>query len=494
MNTPLFRNQYIISNSAMDELENFHSFQFCRLFVQIEKQLRFAISDGRAARILMIGFAFDSLFPEMTMQQIADELADFEVGTDDFFKYLQSITGRYAIFVGQSDLELVVGDACMFRQVLIGSHHNSEVYTSSLKLFYQQFETELHSTDVINQLVTHPDYKRNECASYSPQEIDARFKRLIPNHCYHVKRKEIARVKFFWNSSLKSDDDCLTAGYAMLKNSYQALLKDYVPYQPLTAGIDSRILLAASKEFQQSVNYYLFNFNNKSSDVDSTVASQIASDLKLNFRLITPSEIRPDFAELFAKEHVVPRILDKTRCIQYHFDHHRDKNILNINGNGGEIFRYYYGYSKHAVRPERLYYYSHYWRRFELLEESISAWYTEAGPFAKQQQIYLLDLFYWELKMGTWGAQYPLEQDIAIEEYSPFNNKEFILTMLQIEPRKRKMPQSIASKLFIEKAWPELNRYPVNPAANPLKKKLMDVVHGSSFLVYLAFRYRHLLS
>jgi hypothetical protein len=494
MNTPFFRNQYIISSHATDELANFHSFQFCGLFVQIEEQLRFAVSDGRAAHILMIGFAFDSLFPEKTMQQIADELTDFAVGTDDFFKYLQSVTGRYAVFVGQSDLELIVGDACMFRQVLIGSHHNDEVYTSSLSLFLHQFKTELRSSDAIDELVTHPDYTLNQCASYSPQEIDVRFKRLIPNHCYHSKRKEVVRIKFFWNASLKSDDDCITAGYALLKNSYQALLRDFVPYQPLTAGIDSRVLLAASKDFQQSVNYYLFNFNNNSSDVDSTVANQIASDLKLNFRLVTPSEIRPDFSELFENEHVLPRILDKTRCIQYHFDHHRDQNILNINGNGGEIFRYYYGYSRRDVPHNRVYYYSKYWRRFELVEDSINEWYAEAWQFAKQQRVYLLDLFYWELKMGTWGALYPFEQDIAIEEYSPFNNREFILTMLQIDPKNRKMPQSIASRLLIEKAWPELNHYPINPVGDPLKGKLLDAVHGSSFLIYLAFRYRHLLS
>ena len=47
------------------------------------------------------------------------------------------------------------------------------------------------------------------------------------------------------------------------------------------------------------------------------------------------------------------------------------------------------------------------------------------------------DFLYWEQRLGNWGAMYPAEQDIAVDEVSPFNNRLILTTMLSAETHRR---------------------------------------------------------
>ena len=49
--------------------------------------------------------------------------------------------------------------------------------------------------------------------------------------------------------------------------------------------------------------------------------------------------------------------------------------------------------------------------------------------FAKANNISILGLFCWEQRMGQWHALYQYEQDVAIEEFCPFNNKGLLLSI-----------------------------------------------------------------
>ncbi len=43
----------------------------------------------------------------------------------------------------------------------------------------------------------------------------------------------------------------------------------------------------------------------------------------------------------------------------------------------------------------------------------------------------IFDVFVWEQRTSSWGALYPAEQDIAVEEFSPFNCRLLIETIMQ---------------------------------------------------------------
>ena len=90
------------------------------------------------------------------------------------------------------------------------------------------------------------------------------------------------------------------------------------------------------------------------------------------------------------------------------------------------------------------------------------------------------DLFYWEQRMGNWGARAPYERDIALTEISPFNNYDLLLSGLSVPRNKRKSPDYAFFKDVLTETRPEMLEYPINPdpvktLIEKIKKRLKDV-------------------
>ena len=65
--------------------------------------------------------------------------------------------------------------------------------------------------------------------------------------------------------------------------------------------------------------------------------------------------------------------------------------------------------------------------------------------------------------MGRWGALFPAEQDIVIEEFSPFNNRYLINTLLRVPARLRCEPKYKFYRMIMKEFWPEVLCQPFNP-------------------------------
>jgi hypothetical protein len=75
-----------------------------------------------------------------------------------------------------------------------------------------------------------------------------------------------------------------------------------------------------------------------------------------------------------------------------------------------------------------------------------------------------LDLFEWEQECGSWLAMTELEFDIAWRDiFTPFNNRELLMATLSTPTRWRKGPDYPLFRRLIERLWPELLQYPINP-------------------------------
>ena len=232
-----------------------------------------------------------------------------------------------------------------------------------------------------------------------------------------------------------------------------------------------------------------------------TVPQALARRLGLRFDVHRPAPVRPDFAARLRREMIAPRILPKTANLQFHFDHsvradaggaasgiaaggpsHHDRPslesrpdinrgpVINLNGNGGEVMRCFYG---RGVLPWRrvgralpetmtsaalaasLATLAGYSPRQPYVRRQLRAWLLSAVPFARRAGIDLLDLFYWEQRMGNWGALYPREQDIAIEECSPLSNRDLFLRVLGLPSHRRCGPHFAFFREWAAHMWPE---------------------------------------
>jgi hypothetical protein len=73
--------------------------------------------------------------------------------------------------------------------------------------------------------------------------------------------------------------------------------------------------------------------------------------------------------------------------------------------------------------------------------DAVQQWLEGARPFCKENGYRLLDLFYWEHRMGSWLAECLNEADISGEMYSPFNLRAY-MDLVNVVPVKERISPS----------------------------------------------------
>jgi hypothetical protein len=97
--------------------------------------------------------------------------------------------------------------------------------------------------------------------------------------------------------------------------------------------------------------------------------------------------------------------------------------------------------------------------------EQVANWYNKTKTVSEASGIDILDLFYWEHRMGSWQAQSQLEWDIVQEAYTPFNHRGLLETMLSTPSRYRCAPDYSLYKEICKLLWPRVLEEPINPPA-----------------------------
>ena len=104
------------------------------------------------------------------------------------------------------------------------------------------------------------------------------------------------------------------------------------------------------------------------------------------------------------------------------------------------------------------------------VQREIVRWLDTVPDGVQRHPFHLLDLLYWEQRMGNWGAMFQAEGDVAIEEVCPFNNRNLLATLLNTPRQLRLKPNYPLYRDLIARMWPELLEFPFNPV--PLQERV----------------------
>lgn len=440
--------------------------------------------DGEAA-VVILGDIFAPHNPQATNGDIAATLAARD-GRRAVCHRLQRYTGRYIVVYQDSDGAAVLPDAGGLRRVRFTD--GAGVITSSPQLFLDAFDLDRETSAAVDEFVASGHLENNDHAWPGAQTLDRRLTRLLPNHYLDLDAATPHRRPLSPPPITDREDavafvaDTLAGGLAAIHNRYDIRF-------PLTAGWDSRLLLAAAEAVGDDASFFTFLTNVPTSHPDVRIPQQLADHLDLAYEAIRPPELREGFAERMREEHVNPRIAEKTRNIQYHYDT-ADESEAVLTGNVAEVMRAYYG-TPHEITPKLLSELYHY-PDSAFVRSELAGWLDGARPYADRTGINLLDLFYWEQRIGNWGSRWPYEQDIAIREFSPFNHYNLLLAGLSVPREEREPADSSFFEDVVAAARPALNDYPVNPPASPkewLKTTLRTAARDSQPLYRLKTAY-----
>jgi hypothetical protein len=223
-----------------------------------------------------------------------------------------------------------------------------------------------------------------------------------------------------------------------------ALTKRYDLSFALTAGWDSRVLLAASKPVSKHIAYFVYMPGIAGENhPDVWVPKAMAKKLGIQFDVKRPGNELPGwFISILGQSVTCARVLPKTHHIYHKLV--SGENRVNVNGNGSEICRnsfdkycdYDVGESSTGLLASLMF-------AQKILPpfviQEINAW-KKSFDLKAIDSINLIDLLHWEQRMGNWGGQFPAEQDIAVDEISPFNCRLLIENLLSSSRHLRSAP------------------------------------------------------
>jgi hypothetical protein len=306
------------------------------------------------------------------------------------------------------------------------------------------------------------------------------IKRLLPNH--YLDLRTHAPIRYWPSASIEpiSTNDAVRHASMILQNLIRGASRRFPLALPITAGVDSRCLLAASRDIASQLYFYTFHLpDGSANDPDITVSRKVLEKLGLQHHVVhCPKEMTGPFGQQYRANCKSAR--EWNGAIAQGLLEQLPSEMVCVTGHASEIARCCY-YRRPRRYPDTV--------TVDTLllcsgtkgnafaAEHIERWLQEARSVKDQTGFPVLDLFYWENRVGAWASAAGAEWDIVIERFPPYSCRELLETLLATDPEDRKGGSANCALYIslIRQMWAEVLCQPINPPAEP---SFRDRVHA----------------
>ncbi|MDD4384161.1 MAG: hypothetical protein PHD06_03180 [Bacteroidales bacterium] len=468
----LFQGQFLFTNQKPEpSLPDWNLVEIDDYTLLSHPLLNYAFAKGNNFELHIIGDVYDWVNPFQTNQQIINSL----VKNPTFDKVLEELagyTGRFIMFYLSSDALHIVNDACAQHEV-----------------YYNNSFTTFGSQPKIIELIEKPAPPSNKAAScffnsksflskkvfYGDKTHVQNIKHLLPNHHLDIKNKRPVRNYPFEPLNQLSLSEVAGRASLMLKGFLKAIAHRERIALAVTAGYDSRVLFLASLELPCAYFVQKHAYMNNT-HYDITIPSQLTKMFDKEFTIIPdiPKE-QTVYPDDYKASIDFPRFL-KIPSVIYH-------DYTYINGNISEIARNYFGYLK-KPSARNLAFLNGYKNAKAVINE-YQNWIDSNNNLFKANGYNLLDMFYWEEKMGNWAAKAKTEGCAMGQKFvSPFNSRLLLTILLSTDRKLRDSHNNVLYNRIIELLAPEALNIPINPCR---KRNIIGVMQ--TLRLYNTYRY-----
>jgi len=462
-----WRRQFLLTRRAVDPPSHWGHLEVGAF--QLYHHPDLDVAQGRLAdrEVVLLGYLFDAAKPARTSQDIVADLVSRASDWPGLVRALKPYAGRFVILYRDGAGLKIVQDALSLREVYYATGPNTAVCASQPGLLTKFSDPNLRRTEDRETLDFYDVEMRpvrNGRLWVGDGTLFDGVKHLLPNHYLDVER--LAAYRYWPNEPWKPLEvsDAVDRACAFLQGMLKAVTSRYPVMMAVTAGTDSRTLLAASRDVRDKV-YYFINSRPRLSgrSADIRIPARIFDRIGLPFHVHQiEQEVDPRFREIFlsntffAGDDLLPVVYNV-----YYRRHTGKVNLLGV----GEIGRALWGSAPRNVTPYHLAYALGYTRsRFAV--KACEAWLAEAGPVARVHGVDLMSLLLWEQLLGNWGAVGNSESDIAMEEFDPYDSHYMYETLLAVDDRSVGGDRNVVFRHMIRRMWPELLDFPINPPDN----------------------------
>jgi hypothetical protein len=400
--------------------------------------------------LFLLGFLFDYEKPEYSNLQILESLSA-EKSFNGFLEQLFKYSGHFVIIYKSNDKLLLLNDAVAQNEVYYDTSFSA--VGSQPKLLSKVIPVLPHTEPLSAKFYSSDDFLlRKEFVGETTHA--GNILHLTPNNFIDLKHKCISR--FFPLNPIKeiSIEEASSQARKMLKGYIKAASLRYNLTMGVTGGYDSRVLFLASLDLD--CKYYvskLPHLSDKHHDI--YIPKKLT---KAHNRVLTVITEREDIDEHATQ--ILNASIDfprKSQKLGQYFDNH-----IILNGNLSEIARNCFGYNDN-VKPEDLEFQYGY-KNNEFVCEQYNKWLNKNSSQFSEMGYHVLDMSYWEERMGVWAAKAKTEMGaLGKIVYSPFCSHKLLITLLSTPRKYRDRHNNKLYNLIIKELSPAAARIPVNP-------------------------------
>ena len=466
----LYRNQFVIGPSYFEELTAWKRIEVTpSIFLMGHPDLNTYQVKYAGKSLTLIGFILDPDRPQSRDADIVDALIMKLSDCDRFITHTYKYGGRWVLITNDGKETRLFNDAAGLRQVFYRENLQSNALwcASQPGLIAEILDLE-RDKDAVDFIDSYAFRKNPEFRFPGNSSPYKEIKHLLPNHYLSL---ETGHCKRFWPDKPLSDLS-LNEAIDTLSHAFQGLMQSAANRFDLalsiTAGIDSRVVLAASKGIKDSISYMTVRqISMPDNHPDVTIPSQLLSSLGLKHVVVNSSLIIDDeFIEIFKRNVPIPHYIyapDAQAILNYY-----TQRKVAVTGSVSEVCRSSFR-AKNRYLNNSAVTIQHFARLQQMGQEKFALnhfkqWLSQTGEL---YNLHILGLFEWELDDGNWLAMCQLEFDIAWKDiFTPFNCRNLIKTIWSVKQEYNWPPKYQLYKALIYELWPEVLSVPVNPHKN----------------------------
>lgn len=442
-----------------------------RLF--IHKDQDYHIMETESLKFLLIGHAFDPFLQQCEEHVLMKRCAEnYGKGIQQFLDCINDWTGIFAVFVFEGKSFMGVQDCSGIKALYYGKVDGHICLTSHPQLTADLYALEMDP--FIKKLITNRYF--NIGNRYLPGNLSpfSELRRIGANVFLKYDGSSFKVNRFFPQEDhpvVTGNDDIkkvIEDLHQILHNSLALIAKKWSrPAISLSGGTDSKTTLACANGHYDSFKY--FSFHSKDSEVkDSNAAHTLCDKLGLKHDIypIPPLEGTEDYQYLKAiiiHSYGYVRGLSDSEISKHIYLYRLKEFDAEVKSWISETTRVFFE-RKYGIRmPRRLTprHFSIFQTRFfaspYLLSRCDRIYADFMKEFGLEQPLFNYehtDLYYWEIRMSSWGMMVTQSLDICHRLTFPLNNRRLLQMFLSL-PREDRMKDKIHDAI-IEKGNPQI--------------------------------------
>jgi hypothetical protein len=321
-----------------------------------------------------------------------------------------------------------------------------------------------------------------------PQSRYKPIRRLLPSQILDLVRGDLrARRLIPKPSEPLSYEALLDRAEHYLVTTFQQAAKQFNRlFLPLTAGYDSRLLLATAHGARAAVRTYTMDFK-YIRDHDRAIPPKLAESVGLSHSFYYGGRFRKDLADLYDR-HTGGLCVDQDRYfISHEYFNWCQKGDLILHGAVSEIVRSNYQKKRYrwpgvetAVPHPNVILKGFKARSNPIVMQAFQEWITWTRE-THHEDLDWRDRLYWEQRVAGWFSAVLQSLDlIDAEVFSPYNSHTYFSTMLQM-PLEKRLPSQHYTDLM-QRMAPQVLTFPTNPPGPTYKRVLRKIGKATEYM------------